>query len=147
MFSASSSSNDSSTTSLLQLSNIDRTGHIHDKSCPNILQALSCRSDKLFELVVRHLDLESLLEFFEQIRLITETPVPKRTSDISPTPPQNLFPMHVVIERIGDMTLGIIASLRPRYHVCKIWSCISQLFIQVILYPRNSKERWFFLLY
>ncbi|CAF1082392.1 unnamed protein product [Rotaria sp. Silwood1] len=126
----SSSSNDSSTSSLLQLSNIDKTGHIHDKSCANILQALSCRSDKFFELVVRHLDLDSLLEFFEQIRLLTETPLPKRTADISPAPPQNLFPMHVVIERIGDMTLGIIASLRPRYHVCKVWSCVSQLFIQ-----------------
>ena len=97
---------------------------------------------RLFELVVRHLDLENLLEFFEQIRLITETPVPKRISDIYPTPPQNLFPMHVVIERIGDMTLGIIASLRPRYHVCKVWSCVSQLFIQVIIYQRNSKERF-----
>ncbi|UJR38003.1 hypothetical protein I4U23_030685 [Adineta vaga] len=127
---ASSSSNDSSTSSLLQLSNIDKTGHIHDKSCANILQALSCRSDKLYELAVRHLDLESLLEFFEQIRLLTETPVSKRTSDISPLLPQNLFPMHVVIERIGDMTLGTIASLRPRYHVCKVWSCVSQLFIQ-----------------
>ncbi|CAF1555204.1 unnamed protein product, partial [Rotaria sordida] len=29
--------------------------------------------------------------------------------------------------------IGIIASLRPRYHVCKVWSCVSQLFIQVIL--------------
>ncbi|CAF3346265.1 unnamed protein product [Rotaria socialis] len=127
---SSSSSNDSSTASLLQLSNIDKTGHIHDKSCANILQALSCRSDKLFELVARNLDLDSLLEFFEQIRLLTETPMSKRTSDISPLPPQNLFPMHVVIERVGDMTLGIIASLRPRYHVCKVWSCVSQLFIQ-----------------
>jgi hypothetical protein len=87
---------------------------------------------RLFELVVRHLDLDSLLEFFEQIRLLTETPLSKRTSDISPSLPQNLFPMHIVIERIGDMTLGIIASLRPRYHVCKVWSCVSQLFIQVI---------------
>ncbi len=86
---------------------------------------------RLFELVVRHLDLDSLLEFFEQIRILTEIPVHKRTSDISPSLPQNLFPMHVVIERIGDMTLGIIASLRPRYHVCKVWSCVSQLFIQV----------------
>ncbi|CAF0890511.1 unnamed protein product [Adineta ricciae] len=126
----SSSSNDSSTSSLLQLSNIDKTGHIHDKSCANILQALSCRSDKLFELVARHLDLDSLLEFFEQMRLLTETPVPKRTAEISPSLPQNLFPMHAVIERVGDMTLGIIASLRPRYHVCKVWSCVSQLFIQ-----------------
>ncbi|CAF0721679.1 unnamed protein product [Adineta steineri] len=126
----SSSSNDSSTSSLLQLNNIDKTGHIHDKSCANILQALSCRSDKLYELVVRQLDLDSLLEFFEQIRLLTETPLQKRTSDISPSLLQNLFPMHVVIERIGDMTLGIIASLRPRYHVCKVWSCVSQLFIQ-----------------
>jgi len=46
VFSVSSSSNDSSTASLLQLSNIDKTGHIHDKSCANILQALSCRADK-----------------------------------------------------------------------------------------------------
>lgn len=61
---------------------------------------------RLYELAVRHLDLDSLLEFFEQIRLLTETPVSKRTSDISPSLPQNLFPMHVVIERIGDMTLG-----------------------------------------
>ncbi len=61
---------------------------------------------RLFELVIRHLDLDSLLEFFEQIRLLTETPLSKRTSDLSPSPPQNLFPMHVVIERIGDMTLG-----------------------------------------
>lgn len=94
---------------------------------------------RLFELVVRHLDLDSLLEFFEQIRLLTETPLPKRISDISLTPPQNLFPMHVVIERIGDMTLGIIASLRPRYHVCKIWSSVSQLFIQVNL-SEEKKE-------
>jgi hypothetical protein len=61
---------------------------------------------RLFEIAVRHLDLDSLLEFFEQLRLLTETPVPKRSSDISPSPPQNLFPMHVVIERTGDMTLG-----------------------------------------
>jgi hypothetical protein len=47
--------------------------------------------------------------------------------------------MHIVIERIGDMTLGIIASLRPRYHVCKVWSCISQLFIQVFLNKNKFK--------
>lgn len=98
---------------------------------------------RLFELVARHLDLEYLLEFFEQIRLLTETPLPKRISDISPTLPQNLFPMHIVIEKIGDMTLGIIASLRPRYHVCKVWSCVSQLFIQVIIDERSFKERIF----
>jgi hypothetical protein len=98
---------------------------------------------RLFELVIRHLDLESLLEFFEQIRLLTETPLPKRTSDISPSLPQNLFPMHIVIERIGDMTLGIIASLRPRYHVCKIWSCVSQLFIQVNHFQRSKKKHSF----
>lgn len=95
---------------------------------------------RLFELVVRHLDLECLLEFFEQIRLLTETPLSKRASDISPTLSQNLFPMHVVIERIGDMTLGIIASLRPRYHVCKVWSSVSQLFIQV-MECRRKKTR------
>lgn len=95
---------------------------------------------RLFELVVRHLDLECLLEFFEQIRLLTETPLPKRTSDISPTAPQNLFPMHVAIERMGDMTLGIIASLRPRYHVCKVWSSVSQLFIQVISHQLNFEK-------
>lgn len=63
-------------------------------------------SVRLFELVARHLDLDSLLEFFEQMRLLTETPVPKRTTEISPSLPQNLFPMHAVIERVGDMTLG-----------------------------------------
>jgi hypothetical protein len=60
----------------------------------------------LFEIVVRHLDLDSLLEFFEQIRVLTESPMSKRTSDISTASHQNLFPMHVVIEKIGDMTLG-----------------------------------------
>ena len=61
---------------------------------------------RLFELVVRHLDLDSLLEFFEQIRLLTETPLSKRTFDMSSSSLQNFFPMHMVIERIGDMTLG-----------------------------------------
>ncbi len=48
--------------------------------------------------------------------------------------------MHIVIERIGDMSLGIIASLRPRYHVCKVWSSVSQLFIQVFLNKKNLKK-------
>jgi hypothetical protein len=61
---------------------------------------------RLFEIVVRHLDLDSLLEFLEQLRSLTETSATKRISDISAVPHQNLFPMHVVIERIGDMTLG-----------------------------------------
>ena len=68
---------------------------------------------RLFEIVVRHLDLDSLLEFLEQLRLLTETSTTKRISDISAVPHQNLFPMHVVIERIGDMTLGNTAH--PRF--------------------------------
>jgi hypothetical protein len=105
---------------------------------------------RLFEIAVRHLDLDSLLEFFEQIRLLTESPLTKRSSELSPLSHHSLFPMPIVIERIGDMTLGneimfqhsqhidfivissgIIASLRPRYHVCRVWSCVSQMFIQV----------------
>lgn len=86
-----------------KLSHVDRIGQVDlfdSKENPHR------SSFRLFELVVRQLDLESLLEFFEQIRLLTETPVTKRVSDLSPMSHQNLFPLHVVIERIGDMTLG-----------------------------------------
>ena len=83
-----------------------------------------CVHLRLFEIVVRHLDLDSLLEFLEQLRLLTETSATKRISDMSTVPHQNLFPMHVVIERIGDMTLGNTTppavSCLVQHHPCSL---------------------------
>ncbi|CAF1130018.1 unnamed protein product, partial [Didymodactylos carnosus] len=118
------------TSSLLQLAAIDKTGHINEKFCAPILQALSRRVDKLYNVATRLLDLDSLLEFLEQLRVLGVTQLTKEDNSFHHSS-TDFFPINVIIDKLGEMSLDIITSLRPRYHVCKVWSFISQLFIQI----------------
>ncbi|CAF0791518.1 unnamed protein product, partial [Didymodactylos carnosus] len=72
-------------------------------------------NEKLYEMAVQSLDLDSLLEFLEQLRVLSITQLPKEDG----CSPSDLFPTNIIIDKLGEMTIGTIVATHKDIGIAK----------------------------